>query len=148
MFWGCMVAKGVGSFCRIEGWMDAPLYLSILQDDLMSTISKQNLNIKKIFFQHDNDPKHKSRLVKEWLDKTAIRVLDWPPYSPDLNPMENLFGVLKQRLATYPAGVEELWERIQKECAKIPTSLCSRLIESMPERVRAVIKARGGPTLF
>ena len=58
---------------------------------------------------------------------------------------------MKRRLADYetPAsGVEELWECCQVEWEKIPKEVCQNLIESMPRRVEAVIKAKGGHTKY
>ena len=80
-----------------------------------------------------------------------MRVMVWPPQSPDLNPIEHLWGYLKCKLAAYPkppGGVEELWEHIQVEWEAIPVEECRNLIRSMPDRIQAVIKAKGGYTKY
>ena len=70
--------------------------------------------------------------------------------SPDLNPIENLWFLLKRRLVAYlepSKGVLELWESIQEEWYKIEVGECQRLIESMP-KVQEVIQAKGGYTSY
>jgi DDE superfamily endonuclease len=78
-------------------------------------------------------------------------VLLWPAQSPDLNPIEHLWNHLKRRLAEYevvPNGILELWERVEKEWNNIGAEVCHNLIESMPRRVAAVLKAKGGYTKY
>ena len=48
--------------------------------------------------QFDNDPKHKSKLVQEYLKKHKISTLEWSPYSPDLNPFEYIWGFMVGKL--------------------------------------------------
>ncbi len=94
---------------------------------------------------------HHSHKVGNWLKDHKICVLDWPAKSPDLNPIEHLWDHLKRQLAKYPreaSGVHELWECVQKEWNAIPKDVCVKLIESMPQRVKAVIKAKGGYTRY
>jgi transposase len=74
-------------------------------------------------------------------------VLDWPPYSPDLNPIEHLWHYVKQKLARYktiPKTKDELWERIETEWNRIPQDLCRRLVDRMEKRIKAVIKRKDG----
>ena len=75
----------------------------------------------------------------------------WPAQSPDINPIEHLWGHLKRKLAEQevaPRGILELWERVEEEWNKIDAGVCQNLIESMPRRVAAVKQANGGYTKY
>lgn len=151
MVWGCMTPQGVGYMCKIDGRMDAELYTSILQDDFLATVQFYGLDKEELIFQQDNDPKHTSLKAANWFKKNKVNVLKWPAQSPDLNPIEHLWQHLKRQLNAYevpPAGIHELWEQVQVEWEKIPKEVCVNLIESMPRRIQAVIKAKGGHTKY
>jgi transposase len=147
MIWGCMTYHGVGYMCKIDGHMDAELYRNILAGEMLETIKYYRMNRDEIIFQQDNDPKHTSRIARQWFVDNSIRVLEWPAQSPDLNPIEHLWWHLKKRLNDYeeqPKGMLALWERIEKEWNAIQPTVCVGLIESMPRRIAAVLKAKGG----
>ena len=151
MMWGCMTWEGVGYATKIDGRMDGDLYLQILKDELQESLEYYGLHPPDIIFQQDNDPKHTCKQVKEWLEEQDFRTMVWPAQSPDLNPIEHAWGYLKRRLAEYehpPKGILELWERTQVEWNNIPAEECQKLIESMPRRVEAVLKAKGGYTKY
>jgi hypothetical protein len=146
MIWGCMTVHGPGLMRRITGTMNQHVYKLILEEKLLGTIGYYCMDADRVIFQHDNDPKHKARSVQEWLNEQPFDVLEWPPQSPDLNPIEHLWALLKRRLNQYktpPSGMLELWVRIEAEWEKISTDQCVRLIESMPRRIEAVLKAKG-----
>ena len=151
MIWGCMCWEGAGFMCKIDGKMNGELYESILKNELKKSVDWYGQNIQDIIFQHDNDPKHTCKRVKKWLEKEKIQVLDWPAQSPDLNPIEHLWHYLKSKVREYnepPRGEEEHWRRIEEQWNKIPKEKCQRLIASMPRRIAAVIKAKGGYTKY
>jgi transposase len=151
MIWGCMSAEGVGYACRIDHRMDAKVYTDILDDYLLPTIDYYDLEKDNIIFQQDNDSKHTSKAAQKWFENNEIEVLEWPAQSPDLSPIEHLWEYLERRLAAYktePKGMLELWERIEIEWDKIPLEVCMNLIESMPRRIAAVLKAKGGYTRY
>lgn len=146
MIWGCMTAHGPGFICKIEGTMDQHLYKKILREDLYETIEEYGMDVTRVIFQHDNDPKHKAKSVQVWLGEQPFAVLDWPAQSPDLNPIEHLWALLKRRLNQYeapPSGMLELWERIYFQFYEITENECMGLYESMPRRIEAVLAAKG-----
>src|SRR5215469_9259535 len=151
MMWGCMLWDGVGYACKIDGRMDGELYTKILEDELKRSLTYYGKNPSSIIFQQDNDPKHKSKLATTWLQHHEFQVLSWPAQSPDLNPIEHLWTHLKRRVANYdipPNGMLELWERVGKEWDSIGPEVCQNIIERMPRRIKAVLKAKGGCTKY
>jgi hypothetical protein len=126
--------------------MTQDVYLEILKDDLMKTIEFYGYNEEKIIFQHDNDPKHKAERVQDWLKDQEFQVLDWPAQSPDLNPIEHMWALLKRRLNEEPPakGVNELWERVSEIWYnRITQEECLKVIHSMPDRIKSVLNAKG-----
>ena len=72
--------------------MTGPEYRKILIHHLVSSTNR--LNPEGFIFQQDNDPKHTSNVAKKYLQNKKIEVMNWQPQSPDLNPIENLWGQL------------------------------------------------------
>jgi transposase len=152
MVWGSMTSKGPGYLAKINGGLDSDLYCQILKDDLVKTIEYYSMDKSEVILQHDNDPKHTSTKAKKCLhEELQLTLLPWPSQSPDLNPIEHLWKELKKRLAGYETqakSLAELWERIQLEWEKFTEDDCNKLIESMPSRIRAVLRAKGGHTKY
>ncbi|KAF7690812.1 Transposable element Tcb2 transposase [Cucumispora dikerogammari] len=96
MFWGCFLKYGVGKLKVIDGIIDKYGYVDILRSNLEASAEKFGLVAYK--FQQDNDPKHTSGYARKYMSRNNIDVLVCPPQSPDLNPLENLWAYIKQKL--------------------------------------------------
>ncbi len=149
MVWGCMSWVGVGNLYRIDGIMNSQVYLDILDSQLLGTIERQDLDEAQVIFQHDNDPKHTSGLVQRWLRRQDFSVLEWPPQSPDLNPIEHLWNEVDRHLrlfGTLSTYKDDLWEKIQVVWQNIEVEYVQKLIRTMPTRVVDLLAAKGGYT--
>jgi hypothetical protein len=152
MVWGCMGWDGPGILCEVEGNMDTKQYVSILDSALLESLEKLGLSPREIYFQQDGDRKHTSNLAWNWCDDQGIGLLGpWPSQSPDLNPIEHLWTLLKRRIEEQEErakGVHELWDKAAEEWGKITVEECRRLIESIPRRLKEVIRKKGGNTRY
>ena len=105
MVWGCFLWNGVGSFYRVKGIMKKEQHREILIHHMRP--SAKRLNGNDFIFQHDNDLKHTSNLVKNYLQNQRIEVLSWPPQSSDLSPIENLWYELNRQLNNRQCNTED-----------------------------------------
>lgn len=159
--WGCFHAGGVGPLVKVEEKMNGRWYKKeILEphampfmDELIKSQHKRASRRYRVWcYQHDNARPHDNHDNNAYLDskinewKPKFKVLVWPSHSPDLNPIENLWAHIKDKLRDYqtrPTNVNVLWKRVQKIWKEIPRSLLKNLAHSMPKRVRDVIKNEG-----
>jgi transposase len=151
MVWGCMLWNGPGYACKIDGRMNGDLYIKTLEEDLQASLGYYGKSAGDVIFQQNNDSKHTCKKAQTWFQNNDFNVFLWPAQSPDLNPIEHLWDHLKRKLSEQeiaPRGILELWERIEGEWNKIDAKVCQNLIESMPRRVAAVLKAKGGYTKY
>ena len=145
--------KGACSLCCfavLHGTITAQAYIDVLGTLLLPTAEEQ-FGDGDCIFQHDGALVHNARPVAEWLHDNNIPVMDWPAQSPDLNPIELLWDVLERRLRARPhrpSSIPLLNAAHREGWAAIPQETFQHLVERMPARVEAVIKAKGGPTPY
>ncbi len=128
LMWGCMSAAGVGELHFIDGIMNSQMYCSILKENMLPSLRALG---RRALFQHDNDPKHTSKATVGFLKKNRVKVIQWPSMSPDLNPIEHLWGILKRQVEHHsPSSIQSLKEVILEEWKKIDLHLADAFIQS------------------
>ncbi len=126
----------------------APIYQYILEHFMLSS-ADQLFKDADFIFQQDLAPAQTAKSTKSWLNDHGVGVLDWPANSPDLNPIENLLGIVKRKMRNKrPKNADELKATVKETWASIPPQQCHKLITSMPRRIEAVIKAKRAPTKY
>jgi transposase len=99
----------------------------------------------------DGATTHRSAAAKNFCTTHHIDSLPHPAQSPDLNPIEHVWKELKTRVnerLVHPRDLDELWTLLQEEWGKIGVNVINDLVSSMPDRVEAVYRAKGGATKY
>lgn len=152
MFWGCFSKHGTGPLVSIKGSVDQNEYLSILKDELIPEFNRAKEAIPGTWrLMQDNAPCHTSKSVKSFLARSRVELIEWPPYSPDLNPIENLWQWMKHILETeFPVcnSAEDIEARIFHIWRTITPEMCASYCVNYEKRLLAVIKANGSYTKY
>ena len=112
-----------------------------------------------LIYMQDGASIHTARIIKRWLADNGIEVIDWPPYSPDLNPIKHVWRHLKEWVHEHYPELETLTgsdqiikermvEALQQAWAHINDEFLEKLIESMKKRMKTVIRADGWHTKY
>ncbi len=142
MIWAAMSSAGVGPLCFLKSTVNTAIYQEILEHFMLPSADKLYGDADFIF-QQDLAPAHTAKGTKSWFNDHGVTVLDWPANSPDLNPIENLWGIVKRKMRdTRPNNADELKATVKETWASIPPQQCHKLITSMPRRIEAVIKLK------
>lgn len=150
MIWGCFSYQGVGALSWIDRVkVNGEVYCKILEDTLIQSIGRLHPDGNYVF-QQDNAPCHTAKLVTKWVSNKSIPLItDWPPQSPDLNPIENLWDHVDRELSKlHCTSRAELWKSIKQIWEAIPLRLIKKLVLSIPNRLDSVIENKGGPTKY
>jgi DDE superfamily endonuclease len=109
-------------------------------------------------FMQDNAPIYTAKKVKQWFENNGILMIDWPPYSPDLNPIEHAWAKMKEWIhQEYPdlrrtGESQEAYDTLAKVIIEaweaLPQGYIDNLIRSMDSRVNAVLAAQGWHTKY
>lgn len=150
MVWGCFSGKGGRGglwFARDGETINAAVYQNILAEKLPNFMGIHQVE----YFQQDGAPCHTARTTIKWLRDHHIQLIaPWPGSSPDLNPIEHLWQQLKRKVAAHhPNSEKQLRDTIKKVWVEeITHDQCRTLARSMPDRIQAVLSAKGNVTMY
>uniref|UniRef100_A0AC35TX37 DDE_3 domain-containing protein n=1 Tax=Rhabditophanes sp. KR3021 TaxID=114890 RepID=A0AC35TX37_9BILA len=149
MLWGCFSKNFKPALAAVPVNMDGIKYHQLLKDHVLPLLAEPER--RRSIFMQDNAPCHRAFSTIKWLDDQKVQVMKWPPYSPDLNPIENLWGILTRSVyagnRTF-SSVEELKKEVIKCWKNIPKATIKKLVESMPDRIFDVIANNGRSTKY
>ena len=151
MVWGCMTYYGVGDACWIPGKINSEIYIDVLQGNVLASRDYYNIDPSNFIFQQDNASVHTAKIVKDYIGKSKMTVMEWPANSPDLSPIESLWTYPKRALdrnPKAPESMDELWEQIQDAWVDIDIEKIHKLYEGMHHRMKLVIQNKGGPIKY
>lgn len=140
--WSAFSSRGVFPIIFYEASLKAPDYCRILSEGLLETA--RILHPEGFQLVHDNATCHTAAVTKTWLAGNGIQVLPWPASSPDLNPIENLWALLKNRIERRrPRTKAELKQFLEEEWSKISHETLQNLATSLVDRLRLCVEADG-----
>lgn len=147
MVWGCFGGERSGDLIQIKGIMNKEQYHSILQRHAIP--SGLRILGPNFTFQQDNDPKHTSKLCQNYLKsketQQVLKMMIWPPQSPDLSPIELAWDELDRKVRQKrPSNEKDLFKFLKEAWEDISGSYWRKLLQRLPRVCAAVIKAKGG----
>ncbi|KAL6726205.1 hypothetical protein Aduo_008200 [Ancylostoma duodenale] len=148
--WAGISWEGPTALAIIDGEVrvDSKLFCKIMQEYYVPfAISVYG---GKCRLAQDNDPKHRSRFTRKWLDENHIACMEWPPESPDINPIENVWHQMKEYLRNEfkPNSKDELIKGITKFWKERMTRIqCKKYIKNIFNVMPKVVQAQGGHIL-
>ena len=147
MVFGMFSSQGTTPLVRLQTRVNAQIYKNIVQDHVVPII--QNSGFDRATFMQDNAPCHKAKMVMSYLSERYFEIMDWPPQSTDLNPIENLWKTLGVKvMERNPTNTEDLWVKLQEEWSKISIEDCQELNRSCCRRCAAVIEGKDSITKY
>jgi hypothetical protein len=147
MVWGA-IGKGWRSpLIIIKGTLNSSGYINMLEENQIPEKLNEKYGLNNYFFQQDGATCHTAKFSVTWLRKKMNLVEHWPANSPDLSVIENLWGILKQRVSDRdPNSIAELETILREEWNKISQETIDSLMDSIPERFKLDIDKKGGTT--
>lgn len=118
MIWAAITKSGLIVYRRIIGTLDSKKYSDLIESEVLPLL---NEHLATYIFQQDNASCHVSKYTKAMFQRNNVKLLEWPPKSPDLSPIEKFWGILKRRVydGTKYSNLDQIWDRISKEIEEI-----------------------------
>ena len=144
--WAGISWKGRTPIVIFEGIMTAEGYENILREGLLPFL--RNVYPTGHRVMQDNDPKHTSNRVADFLQAEGVNWWKTPPESPDCNPIENLWHELKEfmRREVKPTGKQQLIDGVAQFWETVDVAKCQKYIKHLKKVLPRIIEFGGGPT--
>jgi len=144
LVWGLIKGDGSRMLVKCPSRLNSEGYQAVLKEGLFGIYGNESI------LMQDGATCHTSMSTREFLDHHKICLLsDWPPQSPDLNVIENLWHILKSNVHKhFPTKQDDLWKIAKHEWDNIPRDSIINLYESIPKRLDAVILSKGQITKY
>jgi len=150
MFWAAIIKDEIiGPFRLQKGVkINSITYCEFLKTNFLPWLRNRN-DKNELIFMHDNAPAHSSRYTKGFIcenEQINLNVMEWPPNSPDLNPIENLWSAIKRKV--YENGkqynsIDSLWKKIKEAFRSVDKNQILKLTNSVDERILKIIETGG-----
>ena len=141
--WAGFSSMGTFPLCIFEHNMNGEFFVKILEVHLLAQANV--FHERNWFLVQDNDPKHTCKKARDWMQQNMPQnTFGWPSQSPDINPIENLFGWIKHNLSRdRPRTKSDLKDRISVIWDSITPEFLEPYWSSMPKRCQKVIDSNG-----
>jgi len=158
MIWGCIMEGRKGPLVVLEypggrgGGMNTKRYREQVLDAALKPFYQEMTKARgRVHFQQDGASCHTSKATKKWFEDNHIPLFYHPANSPDLSPIEPVWNELKKiirNLEHRPTSTDGLITAIHAAWEELSIDDVNKHVHGMPERVEAILKARGGHTRF
>ena len=152
MVWGCFNYRGVDKIIVLpqNQTLNKERYLELISLHLYDCFRMCKAPMARGVFMQDGATCHTAKIIQEYFDFVKITYIKkWPGNSPDINPIENLWAILKKKLrerdtstiAKLEAAIYDVWYNLDP-------GMLRNLASSIPKRLREVIRRKGYPTKY
>ena len=142
--WGGISKQGATQLVIFSGIMNATIYGDILSASLLPFIQEAFPDGHRLY--QDNDPKHTSKYIQRFFERSSVTWWKSPAESPDLNPIELVWGSMKTYLRDKrkPKNLKELQDGIRTYWKMLTPEVCTRYIDHLQKVLPAVVREEGG----
>ena len=143
MFWSVIGINCKAPLFVLKGTVNSEKYIELLEKHFLPWFREKCDDTYT--FQQDNAPAHVSRKSTSFIQSQSLQILDWPANSPDINPIENIWSILKNEVEKRaPINLAELERIAKEEWTKIPQQKIRKTVKSMGRRIKQVLDRKGG----
>jgi len=149
--WAYINYEGTGRIFKFDGTMNKTKYKKMLQRNLFIALEDPDDSDDELTYMQDGASYHRAKLVKDWLRDNDVDFIEWPAQSPDLNPIENVWALVRNELWKRRKEIKtnrDTWRLSVEIFNNMSLQYIRKLYNSMPKRVDSVIKLKGNRTNY